>query len=88
MKLNKSFSRLGALLLMAVCAGAVSLQAEGNNLLPQPAKVSPDVGGWPTSIVRARSKTSRGIAHHDCALHSQAGGGGAAREVKITNGIE
>ena len=44
MKLNESFSRLGALLLMAVCAGAVSLRAEGNNLLPQPARVSPGQG--------------------------------------------
>jgi len=29
---------------MAVCAGAVSLRAEGTNLLPQPAKVSPGQG--------------------------------------------
>jgi hexosaminidase len=43
-KLNESFSRLGALLLMAVYAGAVSLRAEGNNLLPQPARVSPGQG--------------------------------------------
>ena len=42
--MDNPLSRLGALMLMTLCAGVISGEAQENNLLPQPAQVSPREG--------------------------------------------